>query len=160
MKRLRSLFLALIVLLTSSVTLIQAPVANAQTAGSCSGILSYTHPVTGRGGAVIAQLDVFYKTGYGGTNTACLRHVGSLYGVSTYTFVMIWGPNGNMADGIGHEYSIFAGPVSVYGTKTSCVEVAGIINDPVKGSLKRTMFSVTKVGCGVTPVWTSNYGYY
>ena len=136
--------------LLSLTALIAPSGASAQTAGSCSGHLTFrqavylgntanpTHPPT-----MIGELRVYYSPGAGGTNTACFYHRGPAVGVSSRTSVTIEKCRESVGNGkspctklttmtdpdVGtiKSYSKFAGPVRVIGTNRHCVYASGYL---------------------------------
>jgi hypothetical protein len=114
--------------------------AQAQTAGSCSGSVTFSQTVSGPGGT-IGELIVYYKSSNGGENTACMYHRGRSVGVKSLTEAHIEacretsgrGQPGctvlavpkPMTDNGPPPYGQFAGPVQVKGVQDRCVYASG-----------------------------------
>lgn len=104
----------------------------AQAAVSCSGT------VTARKYIGYAELVIYYNFSNGGTNSACLNHLGESYGVSRPTSVQIFRCAERSGQGQActvtassprdsDSYSCYAGPVVVTGTANYCVAASGSI---------------------------------
>lgn len=119
---------------------LQPTVAQAQTAGSCTGSVTFRQTVNGPGGT-IGELIVYYKSDNGGTNTACMYHRGRSAGVASTTEAHIEscreqsgeGQPGctilsSMTDNGPARYSSYAGPVSVVGVANRCVYASGFVD--------------------------------
>jgi hypothetical protein len=119
---------------------LQPTSAQAQTAGSCTGSVTFRQTVNGPGGT-IGELIVYYKSDNSGTNTACMYHRGRSAGVASTTQAHIEscreqsgeGQPGctvlsSMTDNGPGRYSSFAGPVSVVGVANRCVYASGFVD--------------------------------
>lgn len=147
--------------------IIDRAVANSQAAlaASCgSGTLIQSYPLYSKvyPSTKIAELDIYYSTANGGTNTGCLVHVGAAWGVALDTGVFIWKCasyyNCNGVDPFGGgwnagdagTYAYYTGPVSVTGTASRCVALRGHVLDPYN-RLSYSEIVATGVGCAATP---------
>ncbi|ASO19393.1 hypothetical protein FHR81_001660 [Actinoalloteichus hoggarensis] len=110
-----------------------APVSDGPStaAVSCSGHVTYseTRPNIGR-------LVIYYNSSNGGTNSACMYHNGSNYGVAAPTDVQIWRCTQSSGEGQpctadkaspkdSGNFLYYAGPVGVTGTANRCVRALG-----------------------------------
>ncbi len=112
--------------------LVSVPAQAATQAVSCSGT------ITARKYIGYAELVIYYNSSNGGTNSACMNHLGESYGVSRPTSVQVF--RCAEKSGQGHDctatassrrdfdsYAYFAGPVGVTGTANYCVAASGSI---------------------------------
>ena len=111
----------------------------AEAAVTCSGSLTYAKTLHTSSGSAIGELDIYYNTSNGGTNSACFRHRGASYGVAALTAVRIF--RCSETSGAGQSacnvtaqssidtgnYSYYAGPRGVTGTANNCVWASGYI---------------------------------
>lgn len=136
MHRARQVFSALLGLLTIGAFLVVTG-APSQAAVACSGTVAWTYeyPVSNP----VAELTIYYNSTNGGTNSACMYHRGSAYGVATRTSVKI----SRCAETSGENtlpctvtassttdngnYAYYAGPRGVTGTANNCVWAYGEI---------------------------------
>lgn len=104
----------------------------AQAAVSCTGTITWRKYIG------YAELVIYYNSSNGGTNSACMNHLGDSYGVSRPTSVQIF--KCAEKSGQGHDctatassrrdfdsYAYYAGPVGVTGTANYCVAASGSI---------------------------------
>jgi hypothetical protein len=111
-----------------------APEAAAST--TCSGTITWASSLKKE---PRAQLVIYYNSSNGGTNSACMRHAGSLYGKAMHTEVeisrcergsdpgdVVCSPDKTSRTDKGN-FKYYAGPVGVTGTKTRCVTAWGTI---------------------------------
>ncbi|QIK72455.1 hypothetical protein G7070_09480 [Propioniciclava coleopterorum] len=163
MKVLRTCVLSLFLLLGSAGVLFStAPTADA--AANCTGSLTGSFAVHSTRGDKIGELDVYYSSANGGTNSACMRHSNRLWGVKSATGVQIakcrsftGGCSGVSFTDAGSQtgsYSYYAGPVKVTGTASRCVTVRGYVTEPGKSSRG---IQVDNVGCRANPTVTERW---
>jgi hypothetical protein len=141
MTKVRSAFGAVVLALgvLAGMLALQPSAAQAQTAGSCTGSVTFSQKVNGPGGT-IGELIVYYKSDNGGTNTACMYHRGRSVGVPSITEAHIEscreqsgeGQAGctilsQMTDNGPNPYASYAGPVSVIGVANRCVYASGFV---------------------------------
>ncbi|APU19259.1 hypothetical protein [Actinoalloteichus sp. GBA129-24] len=104
------------------------------TAASCSGTVSYSEMLPGG----IGELTIYYNSSEGGTNSACLYHRGSTYGVAAPTSVQIHRCMESSGEGRpctidvssrtdSGNFQYYAGPVGVNKTSNRCVSAVGHI---------------------------------
>ncbi|MEU3457656.1 hypothetical protein ABZ671_29245 [Micromonospora sp. NPDC006766] len=108
--------------------------APSQAAVSCSGTVTYRKAVPASN--PVMELVIYYNSTNGGTNSACVNHLGAAYGKPAPTWVHIsrcaqTSGKGNACaiteasttdDGV---YSYYAGPRGVTGTANNCVSASG-----------------------------------
>lgn len=155
MKPARALILTLVLLLSAAgMTFTSATSAQA---ANCTGTLIRSFPVYSTSKDKIGSLDVYYSSANGGTNSACMRHQGRLWGVATQTGVQIakcssyYNCNGKywFNNGDHGKYGYYAGATSVTGTASRCVAVGGYVTDPRTGLSRGVWYE--NVGCAGKP---------
>lgn len=131
--------------------------AQAAACGAAGSLVKPTYtfysPATGK---PIGSLEVYYSKKNGGTNTACMFHLGSTVGQPLPTKAYIarctsyYGcPDTDDDDVDLGVFGSFAGPVRVSGTRNRCVSVQGLIQDP--DTKQMIVMQVKGVGCAATP---------
>ncbi len=161
MKRMRAALLTL-TMVVSTAGLVLTGSAPAE-AASCSGTLIRSYPVTSKtNGQKIAELNIYYNSANGGTNSACMTHTNAAYGKNLSTGVRIWKCgsyyNCNTVDPLGGGwaandeglYAYYAGPVKVTGTKSRCIAVYAYITDPFNTNRYSEITGIN-IGCAATP---------
>jgi len=108
---------------------------HASAATACSGTKTFVFTAKGK-----AQLVIYYNSSNGGTNSACMYHLGSYYGKAERTTVQIgrcttWsGPEGKsctldkLSKVDANKYKYYAGPRGVTGTAKRCVWAKGTMH--------------------------------
>ncbi|MBB4912635.1 hypothetical protein [Actinophytocola algeriensis] len=130
---------------------VAASPASAETAGTCSGSITKRKPLV-VGGTEIAEIIVYYKSGLGGNNTACMYHRGPTYGVTTDSMVQLGEcyandctyafDGGQFMRDSGH-YAKFAGPVRRTSTDGNCV----VAEARITWRGQTHIWSTGRVGC-------------
>lgn len=120
---------AVVFLMLAGLAVVQTAAAGMATA-ACAGSLGY------REASSTGELVVYYSSASGGTNCAQMNHLGSTYGVSSWTGVSItlctetssgssctYGGQRDVDDG---NFAYYAGPVKVTITNGKCIAAEGI----------------------------------
>ncbi len=161
-KLIKAMFLVGAMLLASLVFGFATP-SSASASESCSGALIYHQALgaSGKTGSTIAYIDVFYSSANGGTNTACLNKSGDLYAVKSKTEITIQRcgsyyrcpstVRGEPRQSDAGQFSYYAGPVSVTGTRSRCVQVWGSVVN--RG--RTIYYYADNIGCGATPYFAA-----
>ncbi|MEU8259591.1 hypothetical protein AB0C02_03060 [Micromonospora sp. NPDC048999] len=107
--------------------------APSQAAISCSGTITYRKALPASN--PVMELVIYYNSTNGGTNSACVNHLGATYGKTAHTWVQLVRCYETVKNGTctgaasskvdDNDYSYYAGPVGLTGTANSCVGADG-----------------------------------